>query len=239
MKKISTPRDLLVEELKDLYSAENQLLKALPKMAEAATSDELRTAFEEHLTQTEGHVARLEKIGSQLGEAMKGKKCKAMAGLIEEGREIMDEDAEPAMMDLALIGAAQKVEHYEIAGYGTTRHLAELAGETGIAEVLQETLDEEGEADKLLTSIADEMEIEGGDDDDADDDAGEKPSGKSRAGKSPMSEDEPAARSSADESATEKEATTATKMSDADNDADDAKSPSDSADDSKKQRPRR
>ena len=160
MSKISTPRDLLVEELKDLYSAETQLLKALPKMASAATSDELREAFETHLEQTQGHVERLTKIGEQLGESMKGKKCKAMAGLIEEGGETMGEDAEPAMMDLALIGAAQKVEHYEIAGYGTTRTLAELAGESDIAGLLQETLDEEFETDKLLTEIASEMEIE-------------------------------------------------------------------------------
>ena len=160
MKKISTPRDLLVEELKDLYSAENQLLKALPKMAKAASSDELRQAFETHLEQTQGHVERLDKIGEQLGESMTGKKCKAMAGLVAEGAEIIEEDAVPAMLDLALIGAAQKVEHYEIAGYGTTRTLAELAGEPDIAEMLQATLEEEGETDKLLTKIAAEMDLE-------------------------------------------------------------------------------
>lgn len=160
MAKISTPRDLLVEELKDLYSAENQLVKALPKMAKAATSDELREAFETHLEQTQTHVERLEKIGKQLGETMKGKKCKAMEGLVEEGKEIMEEDAEPALLDLALIGAAQKVEHYEIAGYGTARTLAELAGEEDVAEILQETLDEEGETDKLLTQIAMELNLE-------------------------------------------------------------------------------
>lgn len=160
MAKISTPRDLLVEELKDLYSAENQLLKALPKMAKAATSEELQQAFQTHLEETEGQVARLEKIGKQLGETMKGKKCKAMEGLVAEGKEIMEEDAEPAMLDLALIGAAQKVEHYEIAGYGTARTLAELAGEEDIAELLQETLDEEGKTDKLLTEIALELNLE-------------------------------------------------------------------------------
>jgi ferritin-like metal-binding protein YciE len=160
MPKITTPRDLLVEELKDLYSAENQLIKALPKMAKAAASDELREAFEMHLGETEEHATRLEKIGKKLGESMKGKKCKAMEGLIEEGKEVMGEDAEPALLDLALIGAAQKVEHYEIAGYGTARTLAELAGETDVAEILQETLDEEGKTDKLLTEIAMELNLE-------------------------------------------------------------------------------
>lgn len=162
MSKITSPRDLLIHELKDLYSAENQLLKALPKMAKAADSEELKQAFEKHLEQTEEQVARLEKIGKQLGETMKGKKCKAMEGLIEEGKETMEEDAEPVMLDLALIGAAQKVEHYEIAGYGTARTLAELAGEDDIAETLQETLDEEGETDKLLTEIAMELNLEAG-----------------------------------------------------------------------------
>jgi ferritin-like metal-binding protein YciE len=160
MAKISTPRDLLVQELKDLYSAENQLLKALPKMAKAATSDELREAFETHLQQTETHVERLDKIGKQLGETMKGKKCKAMEGLVAESKEIMEEDATPALMDLALIGAAQKVEHYEIAGYGTARTLAELIEEDDVAEILQETLDEEGATDKLLTEIAMELNLE-------------------------------------------------------------------------------
>lgn len=160
MAKISSPRDLLVEELKDLYSAENQLVKALPKMAQAATSEELQQAFETHLQQTEGHVQRLEKIGKQLGESMKGKKCQAMAGLVEEGKEVMAEDAEDAMLDLALIGAAQKVEHYEIAGYGTARTLAELVGEDKVARLLQETLDEEGQTDKLLTEIAMELNFE-------------------------------------------------------------------------------
>jgi len=160
MSKIINPRDLLVEELKDLYSAENQLIKALPKMAKAANSEELREAFETHLDQTRGHAIRLEQIGKQLGETMGGKKCKAMEGLIAEGKEIIEEDAEPAMLDLALIGAAQKVEHYEIAGYGTVRTLAALAGESDIAKVLQTTLNEEGEADKLLTAIAKNLDLE-------------------------------------------------------------------------------
>ena len=160
MAKISSPRDLLVEELKDLYSAEQQLVKALPKMAKAATSDDLRAAFENHLAQTEEQVARLERIGEQLGESLKGKKCKAMEGLVAEGKDIMAEDAEPPLLDLALIGAAQKVEHYEIAGYGTARTLAELIGEDDIAAVLQETLDEEGATDNLLTNVAMELNVE-------------------------------------------------------------------------------
>lgn len=160
MTKISTPRDLLVEELKDLYSAENQILKALPQMAKAATSEELRDAFGTHLQETEAHVARLETAGKRLGETMTGKKCKAMESLAKEGEEIMEEDATPAMLDLALIGAAQKVEHYEIAGYGTARTLAELSGEKEIAELLQETLDEEGKTDKLLTEIATGLGLE-------------------------------------------------------------------------------
>jgi len=154
MAKLNTPRDLLVEELKDLYSAENQLIKALPKMAKAASSEELKSAFETHLEQTKVQAGRLEKIMKQLDESPKGKTCKAMKGLIEEGKEAMEEDAQPAIMDLALITAAQKVEHYEIAGYGCARTLAELSGEKKIAAVLQETLDEEGQTDKLLTEVA-------------------------------------------------------------------------------------
>jgi ferritin-like metal-binding protein YciE len=160
MSTLSTPRDLLIEELKDLYSAENQLLKALPKMAKAANSEELRRAFETHLEQTEGHVKRLEKIAKRLDETPKGKKCKAMEGLVAEGKEVMAEDGEPALLDLALIGAAQKVEHYEIAGYGTARTLAELIGEDEVAKILQETLDEEGETDKILTTVAMDLNME-------------------------------------------------------------------------------
>ncbi len=159
MKKISTPADLLIEELKDLYSAENQLLKALPKMAKAADSKQLAQAFKTHLNQTKEHVKRLERAGEILGRSMRGKRCKAMAGLIEEGSDVMKEDAEPVMMDLALIGAAQKVEHYEIASYGTTRTLAEFAGEGEVAKILQTTLDEEGETDKLLTEIASNLDV--------------------------------------------------------------------------------
>src|SRR6266576_1073165 len=122
-------KELYVDELKDLYNAENQLVKALPKMAKAASSEELRVGFEEHLEQTKSHV-RLEQIFEMLDESPKGKKCKGMEGLIEEGSEIMEEDFEGALLDAALIGAAQRVEHYEIAGYGTVRSFAETLGET-------------------------------------------------------------------------------------------------------------
>ncbi len=170
MPKIRTPRDLLVEELKDLFSAESQLLKALPKMAKAASAEELKSAFTQHLAETEEHVARLERVGEELGASLRGKKCKAMEGLVEEGKEAIEEDATPTMRDLALIGAAQRVEHYEIAGYGTARTLAELIGEDEVAEVLQETLDDEGRTDKALTEIALELDVEalaaGGDEED-------------------------------------------------------------------------
>jgi len=153
--KLQSLHDLYVEELKDLYSAENQLLKALPKMAKAATAESLREAFEEHLEVTKQQVERLEKIFEGLGKTPKGKKCVAMEGLIEEGSEmIQKKDIEPEVLDAALIAAAQKVEHYEIAGYGTVRTYAKLLGEDDAAELLQETLNEEGEADEKLTSLA-------------------------------------------------------------------------------------
>ena len=156
--KTKTLNDLLIDELKDLYSAENQLIKALPKMAKAANSENLSAAFTDHLEETRGQVERLEKIFTILEGTPKGKKCKAMEGLIEEGKEVMEEEYEPAVMDAALIGAAQRVEHYEIAGYGTARTLATLLGHDEVAELLQETLDEEGNADKKLTDLA-ESEI--------------------------------------------------------------------------------
>lgn len=152
--KLESLHDLFVAELRDLYSAENQIVKALPKMAKAASSPELREAFEEHLQQTEQQVARLEKIFKKLRLAARGKKCKALEGLIEEGKELMKKDAEPAVMDAGLIAGAQKVEHYEIASYGCVRAWATLLGEEEIAELLQETLDEEGETNKKLTSLA-------------------------------------------------------------------------------------
>lgn len=160
MAKITTPRDLLIEELKDLFSAESQLIKALPKMAKAADSDELREAFENHLEETKVQAQRLEEIMEMLDESPKGKKCAAMEGLVEEAKEIIDQDAEPAVRDVALICAAQKVEHYEIAGYGCARTLAELVGEPKVAKILQKTLDEEGKTDKLLTEIAMSLNLE-------------------------------------------------------------------------------
>ncbi|AWM41557.1 hypothetical protein GobsT_73830 [Gemmata obscuriglobus] len=146
--------DLYVEELKDLYNAENQLLKALPRMAKAASSGELKAAFTEHLTATQKQVERLEQIFEGLGVSPKGKKCKAMEGLIEEGKEVMQEDGDPSVIDAALIAAAQRVEHYEMAGYGCVRTFANLLGYGDAEALLQETLDEEGEADKKLTELA-------------------------------------------------------------------------------------
>jgi len=150
-------KDLYIDELKDLYNAENQLVKALPKMARAASSDELRRGFEEHLEQTKGHVQRLEKIFQALGESPKGKKCKGMEGLIEEGSEVMEENYEGSVLDAALIGAAQRVEHYEIAGYGTVRSMAETLGESNHVSLLEETLEEEKETDEKLSELAAEI----------------------------------------------------------------------------------
>ena len=154
---LDTLHDLFVHEIKDLYSAENQLLKALPKMAKAASSSELATAFEDHLAETEVHVARLEKICEKLQINPKGKKCAAMEGLIEEGAEIISKKGNPAVRDAALIAAAQRVEHYEMAGYGCVRTFAETLGLTSEAEILQETLDEEGATDKRLTELAESI----------------------------------------------------------------------------------
>ena len=148
---------LLEDELKDLYSAENQLVKALPKMAKAASSPELRRAFERHLEETKRQVERLNQIGENLEIRLSGKKCKGMEGLIEEGKEIMEEDLDENAIDAGLIGAAQKVEHYEIAAYGTARTHAALLGYNKIAKLLQQTLDEEGATDKKLTALAESI----------------------------------------------------------------------------------
>jgi ferritin-like metal-binding protein YciE len=150
-------RDLYIDELKDLYSAENQLVRALPKMAKAASSDELKQGFEEHLEQTRGHVQRLEKIFKSLDESPKGKKCAGMEGLVKEGSEVMEEDFEGALMDAALIGAAQRVEHYEIAAYGTASEFAKILGESEHVTLLEETLQEEKETDEKLTELAKEI----------------------------------------------------------------------------------
>jgi len=160
MSKITTLRDVYVEQLKDLYSAESQLIKALPKMAKAAHSPELAQGFEEHWEQTKGHAARLEEIFKALDEKPTGKKCKAMAGLIEEGAEIIHEDASPAAKDALLIAAAQRVEHYEIAGYGSVKTYADLLDEDEAIRLLEETLQEEVETDKKLTEAAKSINVE-------------------------------------------------------------------------------
>jgi ferritin-like metal-binding protein YciE len=152
--KLDSLPDLMVEELRDLYSAETQLLDALPKMAEAASSNQLKSAFSDHLEETRQHVSRLERIFQQIGEKSSGETCEAMKGLIKEGEILVKAQGEPDVRDAGLIGAAQRVEHYEIAGYGTARSLARRLGESQIAETLQQTLNEEAEADKKLTSIA-------------------------------------------------------------------------------------
>ena len=152
--KVPTFDDLLKDHLKDLYSAENQLVKALPKMAKAASDDELKKAIEAHLEETKGQVERLDKIGQVLDITLTGKKCAAMEGLIEEGKEVLEMEAPEFVMDFAIIGAAQRVEHYEMAAYGTARALAEHLGHDKVVKLLQETLDEEGAADKKLTDIA-------------------------------------------------------------------------------------
>jgi len=152
-------KELYVDELKDIYNAENQLVKALPKMAKAATSDDLRTGFEEHLEQTRGHVQRLEQIFKALGEKPTGKKCKGMEGLVAEGQEMMDEDFEDDLMDAALISAAQRVEHYEIAAYGTVRTYAELLGEDEAVTLLEQTLEEEKETDQKLSDLASDINV--------------------------------------------------------------------------------
>jgi ferritin-like metal-binding protein YciE len=150
-------RELYIDELKDLYNAETQVVKALPKMAKAASNDQLRQAFEEHLRQTSEHVSRLEQIFETLEEKPSGKKCLGMEGLVKEGSETMKEDYPNEIKDAAIIGAAQRVEHYEMAGYGTVRAFAELLGETEHVSLLQETLNEEKQADEKLTQLAEEI----------------------------------------------------------------------------------
>lgn len=149
--------ELLQDELRDLYSAENQIIKALPRMAKGASSPELKRAFERHLEETRKQVERLNQIGEMLEIKLTGKKCKGMEGLIEEGKEIMEELDDENAIDAGLIGAAQKVEHYEIAGYGTARTHAEMLGYTRIAKLLQQTLNEEGATDKKLTALAESV----------------------------------------------------------------------------------
>jgi ferritin-like metal-binding protein YciE len=158
--KLESLRDLYVEQLKDLYNAEQQLIKALPKMAKAASSEELKAAFEDHLGQTRQHAQRIETIFEQMGEKAKGKKCKAMEGLVEEGGEVIKEDMDDGIKDAALIAAAQRVEHYEIAGYGCVRAYATRLREGDAASLLSQTLQEEKEADEALNEIAEALNIE-------------------------------------------------------------------------------
>lgn len=158
--KLESLETLMVEQLQDLYSAEVQIIEALPKMAKACSSPVLRQAFNKHLEQTKGQVQRLEQIFDELGEAAKGEECKGMKGILEEGEEIMDMDSEPEVLDAALIAAAQRVEHYEIAGYGTARNYADLLGQRSCSQLLQETLTEEKETDHLLNSIASKINLE-------------------------------------------------------------------------------
>jgi ferritin-like metal-binding protein YciE len=181
---LATMHDLMIEELKDLYSAETQLVKALPKMAKGVSTPSLRTAFEDHLVQTQEQVARLEQIFEMLGTSPKGKKCKGMEGLLEEAVEMLEEDGDALVKDAGIIASAQRVEHYEIAAYGSTLAFATLMGHSEIAELLETTLDEEKAADVLLSTIAEEevnsaapgMEAE--DEEEADEDAEEGASAK-------------------------------------------------------------
>jgi ferritin-like metal-binding protein YciE len=154
MAKLSSLDDLLVHELQDIYNAEGQILKALPRMVKAASNPDLKRAFEEHRAQTENHVARLEQVFKLLGHPVKGKKCEGMAGLLDEGKKVMEQDAEPEVLDAALIAAAQKVEHYEIASYGCVCTYAEMLGHDEAHELLGQNLDDEESTDQRLTALA-------------------------------------------------------------------------------------
>ncbi len=155
--KLETLKDLYIHELKDLYSAEKQIIKALPKMAKAAANKQLAAGFEEHFEQTKDHAARLEKILTSYDESTRGAKCQGMEGLIKEGDEMIEEDAEDEVRDAGLIAAAQRVEHYEMAGYGCARTYAKLLGDQHGAQLLQVTLTEESDTDKKLTKLAESV----------------------------------------------------------------------------------
>ena len=179
--KISTLHDLYIEELRDIYDAENQIIKVLPQLAKAATDEELRTAFEEHLEQTREQVSRLEKIFESEGVSPKGKKCQGITGIIEEAKEIIDADIEPEILDAALIGAAQRVEHYEIAAYGCVCTYAKILGNEEDADMLQQTLDEEKETDENLTDLAESsINVEAAESEEGEEEQEQKPK------KSPM-----------------------------------------------------
>ncbi|HKR96824.1 MAG TPA: ferritin-like domain-containing protein [Candidatus Angelobacter sp.] len=159
--KLESLRELLIEELQDIYSAENMILSALPKMVEEATSVELRNAFNEHLQQTRGHVQRLDQIFDQIPKIdRKDKKCKGMEGIIKDAKDLLSEDAEPEVLDAGMIAGAQRVEHYEIAAYGTARTYARLLGKNDWAQLLQQTLEEEKETDVKLTQLAERLNLE-------------------------------------------------------------------------------
>jgi ferritin-like metal-binding protein YciE len=160
MSKLENLKDLLEHELQDLYSAEKQLTKALPKMAKSAKNPNLKAAFESHLKQTETQIERLEKVASEIDVEIKGEECKAMKGLIREGSEIMKENADEAVHDAGLIAAAQRVEHYEIAGYGTVVRYLQMMKMTSAAKTLSKTLDEEKETDLKLTEIAEKINVD-------------------------------------------------------------------------------
>ena len=176
--KQSALKELYIDELRDIYNAENQLTKALPKMAKASTSEELRAGFEEHLEQTKGHVERLEQIFKELGEKPTGKKCKGREGLVEEGKEMIDEQ-EGETLDAGLISAAQRVEHYEIAAYGCVRTYAKLLGEDDAAELLEQTLKEEKETDQKLTKLAEKINVEAEQEEGEEEEESAKPKSKS------------------------------------------------------------
>lgn len=158
--KIASLRDLYIEQLRDLYDGENQIIKALPKMIESTESEELSSALQEHLDVTRQQAQRLETIFEGLGENPKGEKCKGMEGIIKEGSDVIKEDMTENVKDAAIIASAQRVEHYEIAGYGTVRTYAELLGEEEAVDLLQQTLDEEKEADEKLSGLAEEINVE-------------------------------------------------------------------------------
>ena len=151
--KMNSLQALFEDQIKDLYSAENQLVKALPKLAKKASAESLKGAFSSHLVETKGHVARLQEIGADIGIKLGGKKCKAMEGLVAEGGEVLEADGEDAVIDAALIAAAQRVEHYEMSAYGTARALAEQVGNARAVKLLQQTLNEETAADAKLGKI--------------------------------------------------------------------------------------
>jgi ferritin-like metal-binding protein YciE len=179
---LETLHDLFVHELRDLYDAENQLLKALPLMAQAAQSPELKRAFDTHLRETKEQVRRLERVFKGLGEKPSGKTCKAMQGLVEEGRELLSEDADPDVMDAALIVAAQKVEHYEIASYGSVCTFGRVLGYDEATEVLKQTMAEEERTDKLLTSISEKLNAEAESADEADESQSSDGTGEAMSG---------------------------------------------------------